>query len=154
MSDSLSNFTLQRSDAGPSGPWTNSSTLPPTATSGTDNTDIVGMMWYQVTQTTVSGVAVPYPVVSISVLPMGTLRASPDPNDPTSLIFTWDVPDNLPLPISRFELTGKFLGDPQDQATLLDVFAAGVRSGRAAVVATDNLFNPYTYTLTGIIDRA
>lgn len=153
MSDSLSNFTLQRSEAGPGGPWTSSATLPPTAESGTDSATITGMMWYQLTQTTVSGVAVPYAVASISVLPMGTLRASPDPNDPTGLIFTWDVPDNLPLPITRFELTGRFLNDSESDSTLLDQFGGGERVGRASIVPTDDLSNPYTYSLVGFIDR-
>lgn len=109
--------------------------------------------YYRLTGTTADGVTLPFNVVKISVLPMGTLRVAPDPNDPTGLIFTWNIPDGLPLPITRFELTGKFLRDSDDQSTLLDKFTGGQQFGRASIVPTDDLTNPYTYSLTGFIDR-
>lgn len=155
MSDALGNYTLNVSAVGDGGPWTSCAANPiaPDALSASDATAPQPVIWYQLLQTTANGTSIEYPVATLSALPMGSLRASPDPDDPTTLIFTWDVPPDLPLPISRFELTGKFLNDPDSAATWLDGFSGDTRTARAAVVQTDDVFNPYTYTLTGFIDR-
>lgn len=155
MSDALGNYTLNVSATGEGGPWTSCAANPiaPDALSASDSAAPQPVIWYQLLQTTANGVAIEYPVVTLSALPMGSLRASPDPDDPTTLIFTWDVPPDLPLPITRFELTGRFLNDSDSDSTLLDQFGGGERVGRASIVPADDLSNPYTYSLTGFIDR-
>lgn len=153
MSDSLTSFVVKYSAIGPNGDWTTSATLPASTTSFNDGTLVNPQLWYQLTQVTANGVNVPYVVASLVHIPQGQVTAAADPNDSTTLIFTWTVPSPLPAPIGWFELSGKFQNDPEDFSLFFGAYDADVRTGTAPVIPTDDFNNPYTYRLVGFIPR-